>query len=31
VAIERLTPGGPPDPETAGHYFTNETVILAAL
>jgi hypothetical protein len=31
VAIERLSPDGPSDPEEAGHYFTNETVILAAL
>ncbi|MET0414786.1 MAG: PQQ-binding-like beta-propeller repeat protein [Actinoplanes sp.] len=31
VAIERLAPDGPADPETVGHYFTTETVILAAL
>jgi hypothetical protein len=31
VAIERLAADGPADPDTAGHYFSTETVILAAL
>ena len=31
VAIERLADGGPADPEAPGHYFTVDTVIIAAL
>jgi hypothetical protein len=31
LAIERLTPDGPADPDAPDHYFTVETVILAAL
>jgi outer membrane protein assembly factor BamB len=31
VAIERLTTGGPADPDAPDHYFTPETVIIAAL
>jgi hypothetical protein len=31
VAIERLTAGGPTNPDAPDHYFTQQTVILAAL
>ena len=31
VAVERLTAGGPADPDAPDHYFTPETVVLAAL
>ncbi|WP_249999644.1 PQQ-binding-like beta-propeller repeat protein [Actinoplanes sp. M2I2] len=31
VAIERLTGDGPADPEAPGHYFTVDTVIIAAV
>ena len=31
VAIERLTTDGPADPDTPGHYFSVETVIIAAV
>ena len=31
VAIERLTADGPNDPEALGHYFTVDTVIIAAI
>ena len=31
LAIERLTAGGPTDPDAPDHYFTQETVLLAAI
>jgi hypothetical protein len=31
VAIERLTTGGPTDADAPDHYFTPQTVIIAAL